>query len=376
MPTKPEHYSIIIIGGGPIGLACALEAKKAKLTYLILEKGTLVNSLYNYPTNMTFFSTSERLEIGKIPFVSNNAKPTRSEALEYYRRVTIANALNIHLFEEVKKVQMARYSLSGKSTETKYAQNAKAIIRKQAASSFRQAARSKARLSIPASNITQQVSLFKITTSKSQYTCNSVIIATGFYDIPYLLNVPGEDLPKVKHFYNDPHYYAFQKVAVVGASNSAVDAALETWRKGAEVTMVIRGPEIGKRVKYWVRPDIENRIKEGSIMAYFNSTVKQIKKDSLVIQTPTGPVIIPNDWVIAMTGYQPDLTFLKKIGIQLSKDKVHKPVYDEKTHETNVPGIYLAGVICGGMNTHRLFIENSRVHATNIIRAIRKKHKS
>ena len=200
MHTKPEHYSIIIIGGGPIGLAFALEAKKAKLTYLILEKGTVVNSLYNYPTNMTFFSTSERLEIGKIPFVSNNAKPTRSEALEYYRRVTIANALNIHLFEEVKKVQMARYSLSGKSTETKYAQNAKAIIRKQAASSFRQAARSKARLSIPASNITQQVSLFKITTSKSQYTCNSVIIATGFYDIPYLLNVPGEDLPKVKHF--------------------------------------------------------------------------------------------------------------------------------------------------------------------------------
>ena len=376
MAKKAEHYSIIIIGGGPIGLACALEAKKAKLTYLILEKGTLVNSLYNYPTNMTFFSTSERLEIGKIPFVSNNAKPTRSEALEYYRRVTIANALNIHLFEEVKKVQMAGYSLSGKSTETKYAQNAKAIIIKQAASSLRQAAKIKARLSIPASNITQQVSLFKITTAKSQYTCNSVIIATGFYDIPYLLNVSGEDLPKVKHFYNDPHYYAFQRVAVVGASNSAVDAALETWRKGAEVTMVIRGPEIGKRVKYWVRPDIENRIKEGSIKAYFNSSVKQIKEDSLVIQTPTGPVIIPNDWVIAMTGYQPDLTFLKKIGIQLSKDKVRKPVYDEKTHETNVPGIYLAGVICGGMNTHRLFIENSRVHATNIIRAIRKKHRS
>lgn len=376
MATKPEHYSIIIIGGGPIGLACALEAKKAKLPYLILEKGTLVNSLYNYPTNMTFFSTSERLEIGKIPFVSNNAKPTRSEALEYYRRVTIANALNIHLFEEVKKVQEGGYGSMDKYNKTQHAKDAKTVTRKQAASQPRQATGSKTNYLIPTSGITQPVSLYKVTTSKSLYTCNNIIIATGFYDIPYLLNVPGEDLPKVKHFYNDPHYYAFQKVAVVGASNSAVDAALETWRKGAEVTMVVRGPEIGKRVKYWVRPDIENRIKEGSIKAYFNSTIKQIKKDSLVIQTPDGPVTLPNDWVVAMTGYQPNLSFLKKIGIQLSKDNVRKPVYDEKTHETNVPGIYLAGVICGGMNTHRLFIENSRVHATNIIRSIRKKYKS
>lgn len=376
MATKPEHYSIIIIGGGPIGLACALEAKKAKLPYLILEKGTLVNSLYNYPTNMTFFSTSERLEIGKIPFVSNNAKPTRSEALEYYRRVTIANALNIHLFEEVKKVQEGGYGSMDKYNKTQHAKDAKTVTRKQAASQPRQATGSKTNYLIPTSGITQPVSLYKVTTSKSLYTCNNIIIATGFYDIPYLLNVPGEDLPKVRHFYNDPHYYAFQKVAVVGASNSAVDAALETWRKGAEVTMVVRGPEIGKRVKYWVRPDIENRIKEGSIKAYFNSTIKQIKKDSLVIQTPDGPVTLPNDWVVAMTGYQPNLSFLKKIGIQLSKDNVRKPVYDEKTHETNVPGIYLAGVICGGMNTHRLFIENSRVHATNIIRSIRKKYKS
>ncbi len=374
MATKPKHYSIIIIGGGPIGLACALEAKKAKLSYLILEKGTLVNSLYNYPTNMTFFSTSERLEIGKIPFVSNNAKPTRAEALEYYRRVTVANALNIHLFEEVKKIQDAGYGLLDKRNKTEQVKNAKALLKKQLVSHLRQATMRKTRITYPASNITHPVSLFKVTTSKSSYTCNNIIIATGFYDIPYLLNVPGEDLPKVKHFYNDPHYYAFQKVAVVGASNSAVDAALETWRKGAEVTMVIRGPEIGKRVKYWVRPDIENRIKEGSIKAYFNSMVKQIKKDSLVIQTPEGPVTLPNDWVIAMTGYQPNLSFLKKMGIQLSNDKVRKPVYDEKTHETNVPGIYLAGVICGGMNTHRLFIENSRVHAINIIRAIRKSY--
>ena len=372
MATKPEHYSIIIIGGGPIGLACALEAKKAKLSYLILEKGTLVNSLYNYPTNMTFFSTSERLEIGKIPFVSNNAKPTRPEALEYYRRVTIANELNIHLYEEVKRVQAGVYASPDKNNKTPRTKNTKAVIRKQAASKPRQPTMSKTRYSIPTSGFTQPVSFYKVTTSKSQYTCNNIIIATGFYDIPYLLNVPGEDLPKVKHFYNDPHYYAFQKVAVVGASNSAVDAALETWRKGAEVTMVIRRPEIGKRVKYWVRPDIENRIKEGSIKAYYNSSVKEIKKDRLIIQTPDGPVTLENDWVIAMTGYQPNLSFLKKMGIQLSKDKVHKPVYDEKTHETNVPGIFLAGVICGGMNTHRLFIENSRVHATKIIRSIKK----
>ena len=373
MATKPKHYSIIIIGGGPIGLACALEAKKAKLSYLILEKGTLVNSLYNYPTNMTFFSTSERLEIGKIPFVSNNAKPTRAEALEYYRRVTVANALNIHLFEEVKKIQDAGYGLLDKRNKTEQVKNAKALLKKQLASHLRQATVRKTRITYPASNITHPVSLFKVTTSKSSYTCNNIIIATGFYDIPYLLNVPGEDLPKVKHFYNDPHYYAFQKVAVVGASNSAVDVALETWRKGAEVTMVIRGPEIGKRVKYWVRPDIENRIKEGSIKAYFNSKVKQIKKDSLVIQTPEGPVTLPNDWVIAMTGYQPNLNFLRSMGIQLSADDVLLPVIDEFTHETNVINIFLAGVICGGMNTHRLFIENSREHAEKIIRTIKER---
>jgi thioredoxin reductase (NADPH) len=217
--------------------------------------------------------------------------------------------------------------------------------------------------------------LFSVKTSKSVYTASNIVVATGFYDIPYLLKVPGENLPKVKHYYDDPHYYAFQKVAVVGASNSAVDAALETWRKGAEVTMVVRGPEIGKRVKYWVRPDIENRIKEGSIKAYFNSTVKEIRNDKVILQTPGGIVSLPNDWVIAMTGYQPNLAFLKKLGIGLSRDKVRKPYYDEKTHESNQAGIYLAGVICGGMNTHRLFIENSRVHASNIVRDIKKKER-
>lgn len=316
-------YSVIIIGGGPIGLACALEAKKKNLDYLILEKGTLVNSLYNYPVNMTFFSTSERLEIGGVPFISNNPKPKRAEALEYYRRVAQDNNVNIHLFEEVLDVT---------------------------------------------SNGT-----FSIKTNKATYSACNIIIATGFYDIPYLLHIPGENLPKVKHYYDDPHYYAFQKVAVVGAQNSAVDAALETWRKGAEVTMIIRGPEIGKRVKYWVRPDIENRIAEGSIKAYFNSMVTEIRENEIVVQTPAGTLTLENDWVLSLTGYQPNLSFLHKLGIELSNDAVRKPTYSEETHETNIPGIYLAGVICGGMNTHRLFIENSREHAEKIISAIAEK---
>jgi thioredoxin reductase (NADPH) len=216
-------------------------------------------------------------------------------------------------------------------------------------------------------------SMFNVATNKAPYTADHIIIATGFYDIPYLLKVPGEDLAKVTHYYKDPHFYAFQKLIVVGAMNSAVDAALETWRKGAEVTMVIRGPQIGERVKYWVRPDIINRIKEGSIRAYFNSTVKMIREKEVDIETPEGPLTLPNDQVIAMTGYQPNLAFLQNIGIQLSDDEVKSPLIDEQTHETNVKDIFLAGVICGGMNTHRLFIENSREHAEKIIAAIVKK---
>ena len=332
---KKEHFTLIIIGGGPIGIACALEAKKHNIDYLILEKGTLVNSLYNYPVNMTFFSTSERLEIGNVPFVSNNAKPTRSEALEYYRRVAKDNKVNIHLFEKVTdvKVKGGRQKVEGK----------------------------------------EELLTYQIITVKSIYTARFIILATGFYDIPYLLNIPGENLPKVKHYYDDPHYYAFQKVLVIGAQNSAVDAALETWRKGADVTMVVRGPEIGRRVKYWVKPDIENRIKEGSIKAYFNSRVKEIREEEVDLETPEGVVTLPNDWVIAMTGYQPDLPFLRKIGIELCDDETCKPNYSEETHETNQKNMYLAGVICGGMNTHRLFIENSREHAAKIVNDIAQK---
>ncbi len=324
MSEKETYFPVIIIGGGPIGLACALEAKKAGINHLILEKGSLVNSLYNYPINMTFFSTSERLEIDNIPFVSNNAKPTRNEALEYYRRVAVSGQLNIHLFEEVLEVR-------------------------------------------PSSTI------FNIVTSKSTYTAHHIIICTGFYDIPYLLNVPGENLPKVTHYYKDPHFYAFQKVLVVGAQNSAVDAALETWRKGAEVTMIIRKEEIGQRVKYWVRPDIINRIEEGSIKAYYNSSIKEIREQEVDIQTENGITTIANDRVIALTGYQPNLKFLRSMGIQLSDDEIMCPVINNETHETNIKNIFLAGVICGGMNTHRLFIENSREHAVKIIQTIQQR---
>lgn len=317
-----NKYDIIIIGGGPIGLACGIEAQNAGLNYLILEKGCLVNSLYNYPVNMTFFSTSERLEIGDVPFVSNNAKPTRNEALEYYRRVTTHKRLNIRLFEEVLEV---------KNGDNEF---------------------------------------YKIKTTKDEYLTTNIVIASGFYDIPQKLGVKGEELPKVTHYYKDPHFYAFQKVLVVGANNSAVDAALETWRKGAEVTMVIRGGEVGSRVKYWAKPDIENRIKEGSIKAYFNSEIAEITDSQVIIKTPEGLETVKNDWVISMTGYQPNLNFLKKVGIHLSQDEIMKPQYDENSMETNLKNVYLAGVICGGMNTHSLFIENSRVHAERIIKKI------
>lgn len=319
-----NRLDLIIIGGGPIGLACALEAAKAGLNYCILEKGCLVNSLYNYPSNMTFFSTSEKIEIGGIPFVSNNVKPTRPEALEYYRRVATSNQLNVHLQEKV-------------------------------------------------TGITRKENRFTVTSSRSTYDCQFIILATGFYDIPVLMHVPGESLPKVTHYYKDPHFYAMQQVAVVGANNSAVDAALETYRKGATVTMIIREDVIGKRVKYWVKPDIENRIKEGSIHAYFNSTLKEVRESEIDIQTPDGIVTIPNDYVIAMTGYQPDFQLLKQSGVKLSEDAMLQPDYNPDTMESNVPGLYLAGVVCGGMNTHVWFIENSRVHASKIVSDINTK---
>lgn len=316
-----ESLDIIIIGGGPIGLACALEARKAGLSYLVLEKGCLVNSMYNYPANMTFFSTSELLEVGGIPFVSNNPKPTRPEALEYYRRVATSGHLRVNLFEKVLSV-------------------------------------------------TPDGDRYRIRTEKSAYSAAHVIIATGFYDKPNLMDIPGEELPKVRHYYKEPHFYAMQRVIVVGANNSAADAALETWRKGAEVTMVVRGEGIGKRVKYWKKPDIENRIKEGCIKAHFHSTLAAVRETEADILTPDGLITIPNDYVIAMTGYQPDFAFLEKTGITLSDDDRHVPTYHPETMETNMANVFLAGVVCGGMNTHVWFIENSREHATRILGSI------
>ncbi|MBS1744999.1 MAG: YpdA family putative bacillithiol disulfide reductase [Bacteroidetes bacterium] len=317
-----SRYDVLIIGAGPIGLAAGIAAQKANLSYIIVEKGCLVNSLYNYPVNMTFFSTAERLEIGGVPFMSINPKPRRAEALEYYRRVAKDFNLNIKLFEKVENIQRSENDS------------------------------------------------FNTTTSKANYVSDFIIVATGFYDIPQLLHVPGEELPKVRHYYDDPHYYAFQKVMVVGASNSSVDAALETWRKGADVTMVVRKDTIGKNVKYWVRPDIENRIKEGSIKAYFNSNITAIHTHSVDIQTSDGKLSLDNDYVLALTGYQPDFKLLENLNITISADEKHIPVYNQDTMETNQEGIYLAGVVCGGFDTHKLFIENSREHAEKIINDI------
>lgn len=319
-----KHIDVIIVGGGPIGIACGLEAKKKGLDYCIIEKGTITNSLYNYPIYMQFFSSSEKLEIDNIPFISNEAKPKRNEALEYYRRIVTSNDLNINLFEKV-------------------------------------------------SSVSKKENTFYIKTDKEEYTAFHIIIATGFYDLPNTIDVPGENLPKVSHYYKDPHFFAKQKLAVIGASNSAVDAALECYRKGADVTMLVRGPEIGRRVKYWVRPDIENRIEEGSIKAFYNVSIKEIRPHKINIETLEGEFSLENDYVLALTGYKPNFDFLKKIGIKLSDDQKLYPQYNEETMETNIENLYLAGVICGGMDTHVWFIENSRIHAKTIFKSITKK---
>lgn len=319
-----NHFDVLIIGAGPIGLACGIEAKQAGLSHIILEKGCLVNSLYNYPVNMTFFSSSERLEIGDTPFVTTLPKPKRAEALEYYRRIEQKFELNTRLFEEVVQVE-------------------------------------------------KKEAVFHVRSAKASYTASHVIVATGFYDEPMPLHVPGEELPKVSHYYNDPHYYAKQNVIVVGASNSSVDAALETFRKGANVTMVVRGPEIGPRVKYWVKPDIENRIAFGEVNALFNSSIVEIRPHEVIVATPEGKVTIPNDFVLALTGYKPNFSFLQKIGIRISEEATRIPEHDLETMETNIAGLYLAGVVCGGLNTHLWFIENSRIHAEMIVQDIVRK---
>jgi thioredoxin reductase (NADPH) len=318
---------VIIIGAGPIGLACGIEAEKKGLDYLIFDKGCLVNSLYNYPLNMTFFSTSDKLEIGEVPFISHNSKPTRAEALEYYRRVASQWKLNLKLYESINNIEKLENN-------------------------------------------------FSITTPKGKFSSKSVVVATGFYDKPFMLNVAGENLPKVKHYYTEPHPYFGMDIVVVGAANSAVDVALETYRKGAKsVTMIIREKEIGSNVKYWARPDIINRIKEGNIKAYFEASIIEIKEDVVLFEDKMGKHEISNDYVLAMTGYEPNFEMLEKLGVKFHDDLFKTPVFNAKTMESNSEGVYLAGVVCGGYKTNKWFIENSREHALTVMGAIEIKKK-
>ena len=315
---------LIIIGAGPIGLACGIEADKSNLDYLIIDKGMLVNSIFNYPVNTTFFSTSDKLEIGNIPFISHNVKPTRTEALEYYRRVCDSWKLKVSLYNEVTE-----------------------IIKKQ--------------------------KHFELKTNKGVFSSKKIVICTGFYDIPYMLNIPGEDKDKVLHYYNESHPYYKMDIAIVGAGNSAVDVALDTFRKGAKsVTMIIREKEIGKNIKYWVRPDIINRIENKEINVFYESIITEIKDSSIIINSNSKDIEIENDFVLAMTGYQPNYGILEKLGVEILNDDFKTPFYNEETMETNVKGVFLAGVICGGLKTNKWFIENSRDHSEKIISYITK----
>ncbi len=313
-------FDAIVIGAGPTGLACGIELKRRGVRTLIIEKGCVVNSLYNYPTHMTFFTTPELLEIGDIPMTSMYEKPTRTEALKYYRRVADHYKLDIHQYELVNSIE-------------------------------------------------GEDNAFVVTTSLSTYTARKIIIASGYYDVPNLLNVPGEDLPKVVHYYKEPHPYYNHDVIVVGAKNSAAIAALELYWTGARVTLVHRGAEIHRHVKYWIKPNIENRIKNGEIQAFFHSKVAEIHQDVVVLDTPSGRVNIKNDFIFAMTGYSPDLKFLNQTGITLDPS-TKKPATDPATLESTRKGVFLAGVIVAGMHTNEIFIENGRFHGRQIAEAI------
>ncbi len=319
---RSEHFDVIVIGAGPTGLACGIDAKRAGFTVTNIDKGCLVNSLYNYPSNMTFFTTPELLEIGEIPFSSPNQKPTRGEALEYYRKVAEHYQLDVRQYEPVQTIEGSDGDFVVYTID-RHGQPRTHHARK-------------------------------------------LILATGYYDRPNLMNVPGEDLPKVLHYYREPHPFFNLDVLVVGGKNSAAIAALELWRHGARVTLVHRGEGMRPSVKYWIKPDIENRIKAGQVKAYFNSTVKEIAPDHVVLNTPEGEVTLANDWVFALTGYHPDFEFICSLGCRLRGDDDKKPVVNPKTLESSVPGIYLAGVIVAGMRTSEIFIENGRFHGQAI----------
>ena len=324
-----ECLDILIVGAGPTGLACAIEAALANLKLLVVEKGVLVNSIYNYPSTMTFFTSRERLEIGDLPLPSLNTKPHRAEALEYYRRVADYYRLPIHFQERVV-------------------------------------------------GVTRHDNEFRVRTEtleghRVEYAAQKIIVATGYYDLPNLLGIPGEELPKVSHYYTDPHPYYRRQVAVIGGANSAAVAALDLWRHGATVTLIYREAALSPHLKYWIRPDIENRIKEGSIRALAESEVKEISPGSISVHRQNGDVLrLENDFVFALTGYHPDFRFLRDIGVEIDPE-THRPHCNKETLESNVPGIYLAGVIIAGMDTNEIFIENGRFHGKQIIGDIIKK---
>jgi bacillithiol disulfide reductase len=321
MADKGNLFDVLVIGAGPTGLACAIEAQRAGFSAVSIDKGCLVNSLFHYPANMVFFTTPELLEIGDLPFTTANQKPNRPEALEYYRNVAQHYRLDVRQYQQVLTV-------------TGYD------------GAFRIVTRDRHR-------------------QEHEYTARKLVVATGFYDRPNYMGVPGEDLPKVMHYYTEPHPFFDSDVLVVGAKNSAAIAALELWRRGARVTLVHRGPGIHKNVKYWIKPDIENRIINREVAAYFSSTVEEIGPDSVRIRTPEGQRALKNDFVFALTGYHPDYEFLESLGIELTRPEM-RPVCDPRTFESNVPGIYVAGVIVAGAKTGEIFIENGRFHGRQI----------
>jgi thioredoxin reductase (NADPH) len=314
-------FDAIVVGAGPTGLACGIELKLRGLNAILIEKGCVTNSLYHYPTNMVFFTTPELLEIGNIPMTSLNEKPNRTEALKYYRRVAEHYKLDIHQYERVDNLAGTDNAFEVRTTD-RYG-------------------------------------------CHHTYTSRKLILATGYYDIPNLLNVPGEDLPKVFHYYKEAHPYYNQDVAVIGAKNSAAIAALELFWTGARVTLIHRGGQISEKVKYWIRPNIENRIKSGEIKAYFHSQVVEIRPDSILLNSPEGEVLLKNDFVFALVGYSPDLEFLNSIGVTLDP-ATQRPRSDPDTLESERSGVYLAGVIVAGMHTNEIFIENGRFHGTQI----------
>ncbi len=312
---------VVIVGAGPVGLACAIRAQREGLRAIVVEKGTVVQSLVGYPVKMEFFSTPELIEIGGHPFPVHGQKPLREEAIGYYRRVAQNENLDIRLYERVQRID-------------------------------------------------GECDAFRIVTDKDIIAARRVVIVTGFFDYPNLLHVPGEDLPKVTHYYKEPYPYFGQRVAVIGARNSAAKAALDCCRHGAHVTLLVRGPELSNKIKYWIKPDLENRIKQGAISVRFETVVREIRESSLVIEGPDGVDEIENDYVLALTGYHPDYSFLETVGIEIATDAWNTPIFDAQSFETTRKGLYIAGTVCGGRRTGRWFIENGRVHAQQIMRHI------